>query len=701
MKLYKSLFIATALLGGMMASCSEDGVWDKASQANLWLTNGTSYAFDNTTIDYTYYPVDVMKDMDVNITITRGTTEGTIEIPIEAVFSDDELISGPASVTFQDGSNVASYPIHVKQEFEPGVSAVADLKIDSTKVGIPTVEMPEKLQPGATHEDSVKFLADSTAHAVYVSKLKAYKLATTVTIQKDYNWQSLGMGTYKEGYFWGTSASVEILQAVEDAKKYRVMLDMEAIVTKGGDEVDGNQSTQTTITLLEKGQDFRGVTIDGDGYVYFTPINTGCLNDGLDMICYHPMDVFDAWSRFNNSCYVSKYQKDGTPAIINLSGAILLQGTYSGWAPCQSGTAFAQIIFPGVKVYNYGAKIEYAGLFTNPSNVTYALADYELTGSDAKNAQAYKVAVISQNDDADAVADAILAGEYPASDLDDVLKNDRIQIEIPEGLTGKLQVILVIIDKNEEGTALEVKNVVAAPFEYYAGGNPWKSLGTDGVYYDDFVLPFATGYAYGPWPVEVEVEEHSETPGLYRVKAMYAGIAAAFGKTGGENEILIHAENPNAVYFLTQPTGLDLGNGEYSIVSYGGDDIEYFTKQGYSESVIINAMPEDFGTLKDGVITLPVLPRTDSDGNPVYDSEGNQKVFQGYLYVGESGYYACTNGGFQLILPGASPAAVAKAKRAAAAASFEYRLNLNNAKQNKMNVKPNRKIRKLILNYNK
>ena len=348
-----------------------------------------------------------------------------------------------------------------------------------------------------------------------------------------------------------------------------------------------------------------------------------------------------------------------------------------------------------MKIYDYGATMQYAGLFTDTKNIVYALADYELTGADAKKASAYKVAVVSQNVDADAVADAILAGEYPAADLKDVAKDGRIQIEIPEELTGKLQVILVIIDGDE------VKNVVAAPFEYYGGKNPWKSLGTDGVYYDDFVVPFATGYAYGPWPVEVEVEEHSETPGLYRVKAMYAGIAAAFGKTGGENEILIHAENPNAVYFLTQPTGLDLGNGEYSIVSYGGDDIEYFTKQGYSESVIINAMPEDFGTLKDGVITLPVLPRTDSDGNPVYDSEGNQKVFQGYLYVGESGYYACTNGGFQLILPGASPAAVAKAKRAAAAASFEYRLNLNNAKQNKMNVKPNRKIRKLILNYNK
>ena len=632
MKLYKSLFIATALLGGMMTSCSEDGVWDQASQQNLWLTNGTSYAFDNTTIDYTYYPVDVMKDMDVNITITRGTTEGTIEIPIEAVFSDDELISGPASVTFQDGSNVASYPIHVKQEFEPGVSAVADLKIDSTKVGIPTVEMPEKLQPGATHEDSVKFLADSTAHAVYVSKLKAYKLATTVTIQKDYNWKSIGVGTYQDTYYFGTSCEAEIKQAVENPKVYRVMLDMETIVTKANKEVDGNQSTQTTITLLEKGQDFRGVTIDGDGYVYFTPINTGCLNDGLDMICYHPMDVFDAWSRFNNSCYVSKYQKDGTPAIINLSGAILLQGTYSGWAPCQSGEAFAQIIFPGVKVYNYGAKIEYAGLFTNPSNVTYALADYELTGSDAKKANSYKVAVISQNDDADAVADAILAGEYPAFDLDDVLKNDRIQIEIPEGLTGKLQIILVIIDKNEEGTALEVKNVVAAPFEYYAGGNPWKSLG-QGYFVDDMILPL---FGYAPDTYPVDIEESTDTPGLYRLVKMYSAVAADFGVESGTGDVLIHAENPNAVYIPLQPLELTLGkNGPFSLSTDAGELVEK-----YGFDAVYAQLPNIFGKLADG-----------------------------WVYLGEKAYFGGRNGAFQIVLPGVQAQSMKRA------ADFSRRLN--------------------------
>lgn len=673
MKLYKSLFIATALLGGMMTSCSEDGVWDQASPANLWLTNGTSYAFDNTSIDYTYYPVDNMKDMDVNITVTRGTTQGTATINIESLFSDDELISGPTSVTFQDGSNTAVYPIHVKQDFEPGMAAQAKLAIDSASVGIPVVDKPKKLEPGATHEDSVKFLADSTAYAVYLNKLSSYKLATTVTIQKDYNWKSLGMGTYKEGYFWGTSASVEILQAVEDAKKYRVMLDMETIVTKGGDEVDGNQSTQTTITLLEKGQDFRGVTIDGDGYVYYTPINTGCLNDGLDMICYHPMDFSKNWARYNSSCYVSKYQKDGTPAIINLSGLILLQGTTQGWAPCQSGTAFAQIIFPGVKVYNYGAKIEYAGLFTNPANVTYALADYELTGSDAKNAQAYKVAVISQNDDADAVADAILAGEYPASDLEDVLKNDRIQIEIPEGLTGKLQIILVIIDKNEEGTALEVKNVVAAPFEYYAGGNPWKSLG-ECYFTDDIFYPFFTGAA--PLTYKVEIEEHSETPGLYRLKTPYAYYASWWAQNGqsgdGAEDIVVNAEDADGVYILNQPIGLTYSSlGSMSFETEGG----YYVSLGKYTIATLKQYGM-LGSLKDGIIEFPVFQETDDDGNPRTDDDGNPLLYQGWLNFSGGKYYTTgNNGAIQIVLPNANPASVAKAKRAAAASNFELRLN--------------------------
>lgn len=689
MKLYKSLFIATALLGGMMTSCSEDGVWDQASPANLWLTNGTSYAFDNTSIDYTYYPVDNMKDMDVNITVTRGTTQGTATINIESVFSDDELISGPTSVTFQDGSNTAVYPIHVKQDFEPGVAAKAKLVIDSASVGIPVVDKPKKLEPGATHEDSVKFLADSTAYAVYVSKLSLYKLATTVTIQKDYNWISLGMGTWND-YFYGASGEAEIKQAVENSKIFRVMLDLESIADKANEKADGNQSSYTTITLLDKGQDFRGVTIDGDNYVYWTPINTGYLNStyGADYVLYHPMDFSVNWARYNNTSYVSKYQKDGTPAMIQLSGLYLIEGTSRGSAPCQTGDPLAVVVFPGVKIYNYNAKIEYAGLFTNPSNVTYALADYELTGSDAKKANSYKVAVISQNDDADAVADAILAGEYPAYDLEDVLKDERIQIEIPEGLTGKLQIILVIIDKNEEGTALEVKNVVAAPFEYYAGGNPWKSLG-EGYLVDDIFYPFFTGAA--PITFKVEIEEHSETPGLYRLKtpfAFYASWWAQQKQSGdGAEDILVNAEDANGVYILDQPLGLTYtALGSMSFETEGG----YYVGLG-KYSIATLKQYGLLGSVENGVISFPVFQESDDSGNPV---EGTD--YQGWMNFSNGKYYTTgNNGAIQIVLPNANAASIAKARRAAAASDFELRLNPRFSK----NVSKKDNMRKIMRLY--
>ena len=700
MKLYKSLFIVTAIVAGLLTSCSEDGVWNKAQTADLFLTNGTSYTFDNTSCSYTYYPADMTNGIQIPVTVRRGTTAGNYTLPIAASFSNDETLSGPASVTFEDGSNTAIYTITVNKDLAIGETVTANLVIDTLSIGIPAVAKPKELTPESTAADSAQYEIETAAYETYLKKLSAYKIVTEISLMKDYNWESLGKGTYNDFFLVENAVPCEseIFRAVENPKVYRVTMDYASILDQVGGEADGNQSKYTTITLLDKGQDFRGVTIDGDNYVYFTPINSGYYSSAneADYVLYHPMDFSVNWARYNNTSYVMKYQEDGTPAMIQLSGLYLLEGTSRGGAPCQKGAPLAQIVFPGVKIFDYSATMEYAGLFTDTKNIVYALADYELTGADAKKASAYKVAVVSQNVDADAVADAILAGEYEAADLKDVAKDGRIQIEIPEELTGKLQVILVIIDGDE------VKNVVAAPFEYYGGKNPWKSLGTDGVYYDDFVVPFATGYAYGPWPVEVEVEEHSETPGLYRVKAMYAGIADAFKKTGGENEILIHAENPNAVYFLTQPTGLDLGDGEYSIVSYGGDDIEYFGQQGYSADVVIGAFPEDFGTLKDGVITLPIIQRKDADGNPMYDDEGNPRIYQGYLYQGSDGYYACTNGGFQLILPGASPAAVAKAKRAAAAANFEYRLNGGAANMVKVNKKDSfKRHRRLTFDFSK
>ena len=72
------------------------------------------------------------------------------------------------------------------------------------------------------------------------------------------------------------------------------------------------------------------------------------------------------------------------------------------------------------------------------------------------------------------------------------------------------------------------------------------------------------------------------------------------------------------------------------------------------------------GTLKDGVITLPVFERETEDGIALY---------QGLVYMGTSGYYAGSNGGFKLVLPEAvSASARAKAKSMKRAISFEKKL---------------------------
>ena len=191
MKLYKSLFIVAALVGGMMTSCSDDGSWDQASPSDLGLTNGTAYAFNAEALNYTFYPADEVAGTDIQVTITRGVSTGSMTLPIQVVFSDETLLSGPTEVRFADGSTTATYPIHFEREIEIGESATATLAIDTATVGIPKVLPPTPLTPEASAADSAKFLADSTAYAIYLTKLGNYKLATKVSIQKDYNWVSL------------------------------------------------------------------------------------------------------------------------------------------------------------------------------------------------------------------------------------------------------------------------------------------------------------------------------------------------------------------------------------------------------------------------------------------------------------------------------------------------------------------------------
>ena len=76
-----------------------------------------------------------------------------------------------------------------------------------------------------------------------------------------------------------------------------------------------------------------------------------------------------------------------------------------------------------------------------------------------------------------------------------------------------------------------------------------------------FCVPLYTEEG-APYTYEVEIQESTDVPGLYRIVNAYAPVANAFGEAGGNENITIHAEDATGVYFINQPVGLDFGDGE-------------------------------------------------------------------------------------------------------------------------------------------
>lgn len=663
MKLYKSLFIVAAIICGMMTSCKEDGYWDKASSESLGLTNGSAYSFNSKSLSFTYTPTDVTKGTDINVTVTRSTTSGAATLPIAATFSDEGILSAPESVTFEDGSNTTNYVIHFEKEIEIGQSVSANLVIDTLSVGIPKVEKPTPLTPEATAADSAKFLADSTNYAIYLTKLGAYKLATKVTIAKDYNWISLGKATYRDDYITGLYSvdnlvyEVEIREAQEAPGYYR-------LVNAYGKVYEYNEEGDYDDTK----EYFVNIHAEDPTAVYITQSDTGCDWGKGNFILYSMAGLrIDRGQMTLEEAKANGLTGKLEKGMITFpTKTLLLARGEDGWYYANTNGMFL-VALPGVKVSDYTSTLDYAGMFTDPANVVYVLADYKLS-ADAKAAKSVKVAIVNQSDDAEAVADAIAAGEFEATDVADVAKDDRIQLALPEDMQGKLQMLLVVIDKNDAGEN-EVKYVAATKFEYYSGANPWKSIGI-GYYTDDYIVSYygqndddGNFIPYDPVTYEVEIEENNNTPGLYRIKNAYAPLAVMFGKTGGEKDIEVHAENPAGVYIPMQGTGVDFGNGEYGIESYGG----YLISQNSGAPVadVIDYFVGKFGTLESGIISFPAIKLN------------NGMEIQGYLYAdGTLYYYGGTTLASKIVLPSAAASIKAKAKKRAAASDFARRLHM-------------------------
>lgn len=608
------------MLAMMFAACSEN----KDDDYNWATVSGEQVYFSN----------------ELPATVELSRTSNTFSIPVKRMNSDGAVT---VSVTANDPSGLFTIPSSVS--FNAGQN--------ETNLVIGYTYDIEKF-PFDEFKNLEITLGGEELTTPYGKSI--YKFEAGVPSPLDF----IGIGTLLEGFwFEWESKNVEIYQNTENRNEYRIKAPFDQIAAEMAEEdqdpgLNGHQSKWLTFTVLQPGQEIAGFTITQKDLVYFPELNTGYFHSSYsaDVLMLHPWEFSSLRSESNGAWNkVLSWQENGLPGQVQLAPYYYMDGI-GGWNQTKKD-GVVMITFPDYVPKDYTMTLNYEGVFTNPEGVTSAVASIEL-GEDATNVVAV---VVSADDDASAVADAIAAGDLEGTEV----SGDYATAPIPEGMSGKLQMVVVVLD---DGVAKVVDSVF---FEYYGGGaDPWTSLGI-GYWVDDVVVPIYTE-AGQPYTYQVEIQESTETPGLYRVVNAYGPVAAAFQVSGGDKNIEINAEDPNYVYILPQEIGMDLGYGAISIASPAG---RYVSAYGFD--TVKEQLPNYFGKLENGVFNFPIFEAQVSSGTIQY---------QMFEIEDGSAYYAATNGAFKVVLPGASADAKKRAKRMANATDFALRLNGHKFKDN-------------------
>lgn len=613
MKINKYILgLAVVVLGGF-TSCNTD-------------VEGEYYktGLDNVSFDVASQSLSVTVDestVTIPVKVTRGnvasayTAKYTAQATAEGIFSDD--CNG--TINFEAGQGTAV--INVKAaNLEKEVAYTYTLTLSDADV--------------------------ATADTITNTQIAK----TTITVQREGDWtewkkwNSAGTGKFiYGGHFSGFSGEDPGLpftyrQSITNPNKYQLK------IQHWGADVDLVMDYDSSTGVVKvASESFTGASSSTYGDIYVMDYNDWLVKYGGG----------SASANFNGSFDTEK-------------GIIRIATIYIDYVDPTDpwGAGWESFYLDGFVRADYSiSALTYAGIFTDAQQNVFAVGTLELA-ADANNV---KAVVISADADADAVADAIAAGELDATDVE----AGNINVPIADGLTGKLQIVAVSLDADGA-----VASTASAVFEYFGGGaNPWKSLGK-GFLLDNFVVTEfgPDDYTpYDPQTYEVEILENSDEPGMYRIVNAFEGAAAYAGYSEyyTPTNIEVNASDADAVYIDAQQIGL----GSYAIATYGGYmlqryDFETLKSYGY------------FGTLKSGVITFPSFELKDEDGNVRF-------TYQGLFLTADSKYYtgvdATADTQFTIVLPSAASSVKAKAIKRAKAANFASRLKGHLVKGQKVN----------------
>lgn len=265
------------------------------------------------------------------------------------------------------------------------------------------------------------------------------------------------------------------------------------------------------------------------------------------------------------------------------------------------------IALPGYEITDYTVDVQYLGKFTDTADAVFAVGSVTL----GEDVEAARVAMVA-GDDINAAVAGIIDGSISSTEISESTADIRFALEE----AGTYSIVAVTY---AEGEAKELGYVT---FDYTTTASAWNKLGT-GLYTDDIMTTF---YNVENVTYEVEIEESSEQPGLYRIVYPY-GPAYPYNAEGDYDAskkyyLEVNACDPGAVYLTQQLQGLDWGNG--MLIASSLADMA-MTGYGYTlEDCVANGF---CGTLVDGVITFPAemlgVGLTEYDNGDIYTANLN------------------------------------------------------------------------------
>lgn len=442
-------------------------------------------------------------------------------------------------------------------------------------------------------------------------------------------WEYLGDGTFIDNFWEEGSCKMALFHCKDYPNVYRVA---DPYGNFESNYYDDNRTKFLDIEILKPGDNLFGTEITQPDLVYFEPFNTGFLHQSYKgyIKLYHPSTFWNDEDSFTYNI-VDSYTKDGIPEQIQLAPFFYIDGV-GGWNHTKDKEVLT-IQFPEyVKKQYIDMKMEskVKGILTDITGQVYAMTDL-LTYEYAEKMQ---FVVVPEDADDHTVADAVVLGETETLSMD-FSKPASINVPIPNGLSGKLKVVIVVTNSSEKSA------FCSTSFEYTAGEtSTWTSLGK-GLYTDNIYAPAFSHTPQVAGPYEVEVLESNDRQGLYRMRSPYGAINPICRLDGIYHipeDIEINATDPDGVFIPYQPTGIEWFS---HIASYGGyltetTDLSQLKEEGY------------LGKLADDIITLPTF----------YTEEGTpyQGIFEYYGKIIKVGL----EDGFRLVLPKATKTEVQK-----------------------------------------